>query len=71
MSIEDGLDEKDYDNWIQLNQDIGNTIQLVGDDLSTTNRAIIRQGLAGKWCNALLRKVNQIGTTGPAKLTTP
>lgn len=61
-SIEDGLDEKDYDNWIKLNAAIGDKVQLVGDDLYTTNPKTIRAGLEGKWCNALLLKVNQIGT---------
>jgi enolase len=66
VSIEDGLDEKDYENWIKLTQAIGGKVQLVGDDLYTTNPATIRQGLAGKWCNALLLKVNQIGTISEA-----
>lgn len=62
ISIEDGLDEKDYDHWIKLNQRIGGKCQLVGDDLYTTNPKTIKKGLEGKWCNALLLKVNQIGT---------
>ena len=62
VSIEDGLDEQDYENWIKLNETIGSKCQLVGDDLYTTNPATIRKGLDGKWCNALLLKVNQIGT---------
>jgi enolase len=66
VSIEDGLDEKDYENWVKLTQAIGAKVQLVGDDLYTTNPATIRQGLAGKWCNALLLKVNQIGTISEA-----
>lgn len=65
-SIEDGLDEKDYENWILLNQKIGSRCQLVGDDLYTTNPKTIRKGLEGKWCNALLLKVNQIGTISEA-----
>jgi enolase len=62
ISIEDGLHEKDYENWIKLNQQLGDKIQLVGDDLYTTNPKTIALGLAGKWANALLLKVNQIGT---------
>ena len=62
ISIEDGLDEKDYENWPKLNEALGEKIHLVGDDLYTTNPKTIRQGLEGKWCNALLLKVNQIGT---------
>ncbi|KAK8870670.1 phosphopyruvate hydratase [Tritrichomonas musculus] len=65
-SIEDGLDEKDYEHWPKLNEAIGAKCQLVGDDLYTTNPNTIRKGLAGKWCNALLLKVNQIGTISEA-----
>ena len=66
FSIEDGLHEKDYEHWVKLNQAIGSKIQLVGDDLYTTNPNTIRKGLEGKWCNALLLKVNQIGTISEA-----
>ena len=66
VSIEDGLDEKDYENWVKLNQELGDKIQLVGDDLYTTNPNTIRKGLEEKWCNALLLKVNQIGTISEA-----
>lgn len=62
VSIEDGLDEKDYKTWIKLNKEIGDKVQLVGDDLYTTNPKTIQKGLKEKWCNALLLKVNQIGT---------
>ncbi|EAY06521.1 enolase family protein [Trichomonas vaginalis G3] len=62
ISIEDGLDEKDYAHWTKLNAELGGKIQLVGDDLYTTNPKTIKKGLEGKWCNALLLKVNQIGT---------
>jgi enolase len=62
ISIEDGLDEKDYDHWILLTEALGDRIQLVGDDLYTTNPKTIRRGIEGKWANALLLKVNQIGT---------
>jgi enolase len=66
VSIEDGLHEKDYNHWIRLNERIGAKCQLVGDDLYTTNPETIRRGLEGKWCNALLLKVNQIGTISEA-----
>ena len=66
VSIEDGLDEKDYEHWIKLNAALGGKVQLVGDDLYTTNPKTIRKGLEGKWCNALLLKVNQIGTISEA-----
>jgi enolase len=66
ISIGDGLHEKDYETWIKLNQVLGDKIQLVGDDLYTTNPTTIRQGLDGKWANALLLKVNQIGTISEA-----
>jgi enolase len=62
VSIEDGLDEKDYEHWVKLNEALGGKVQLVGDDLYTTNPRTIARGLEGKWCNALLLKVNQIGT---------
>ena len=66
ISIEDGLHEKDYDNWVKLNETLGEKIQLVGDDLYTTNPNTIKLGLEGKWANALLLKVNQIGTISEA-----
>ena len=62
VSIEDGLHEKDYKTWIKMNKEIGERCQLVGDDLYTTNPKTIQRGLKEKWCNALLLKVNQIGT---------
>ena len=62
ISIEDGLHEQDYENWTKLNTELGEKIMLVGDDLYTTNPNTIRKGIEGKWCNALLLKVNQIGT---------
>ena len=66
VSIEDGLDEKDYEHWAKLNETIGDKVQLVGDDLYTTNPKTIAKGIEGKWCNALLLKVNQIGTISEA-----
>ncbi|EAY05605.1 enolase family protein [Trichomonas vaginalis G3] len=66
ISIEDGLQEKDYEHWKLLNSVLGDRIQLVGDDLYTTNPKTIEKGIKGKWCNALLLKVNQIGTISEA-----
>jgi len=62
ISIEDGMDEKDYEGWILLTEKLGEKIMLVGDDLYTTNTKLITTGLEKKWANALLLKVNQIGT---------
>ena len=62
ISIEDGLDEKDYEGWKLLTEKLGSKIMLVGDDLYTTNTNLIKQGVAEEWANALLLKVNQIGT---------
>lgn len=62
VSIEDGLGEDDWDGWKQLNQTLGDRIQLVGDDLLVTNTAFLRRGIDEKAANAILVKVNQIGT---------
>jgi enolase len=62
ISIEDGLDENDWTGWQQLNQRIGDRVQLVGDDLLVTNTERIGRAIEEKSCNALLCKVNQIGT---------
>merc|ERR1719195_668165 len=56
------MDEKDYEGWTMLTAKIGENTMLVGDDLYTTNTTLIKKGLAEKWANALLLKVNQIGT---------
>jgi enolase len=61
-SIEDGLAESDWDGWIKLNAQIGATTQLVGDDLFVTNTKFLQQGIEKKAANAILVKVNQIGT---------
>ena len=61
-SIEDGFDEADYASWILFNKKYGDNIMIVGDDLFTTNKKLIAQGLRDKWANTLLLKVNQIGT---------
>jgi enolase len=61
-SIEDGLAEDDWDGWKQLTAAIGDRVQLVGDDLFVTNTEILRRGIEAKAANAILIKVNQIGT---------
>lgn len=62
VSIEDGLDENDWEGWKNLTQNIGNKMQLVGDDLFVTNPKRLQRGIDEKSGNALLVKVNQIGT---------
>jgi enolase len=62
ISIEDPLHEKDYDTWQKFTARFGGQRMVVGDDLYTTNTNLIRRGLEGKWANALLLKVNQIGS---------
>jgi enolase len=62
VSIEDGLAEQDWDGWVRLTQRLGSKLQLVGDDLFVTNPAILREGIAKRAANAILIKVNQIGT---------
>jgi enolase len=62
VSIEDGLAEGDRDGWKALTESLGSRVQLVGDDLFVTNPAILAQGIADGLANALLVKVNQIGT---------
>ncbi len=62
ISIEDGLDESDWDGWAYLTQQIGDKVQLVGDDLFVTNPAILQEGIDKHIANAILIKFNQIGT---------
>jgi enolase len=62
VSIEDGLGEKDWDGWKALTERIGSRVQLVGDDLFVTNDKILAEGIAKGVANAILVKVNQIGT---------
>jgi enolase len=62
VSIEDGLAQDDWDGWKLLTQELGSKIQIVGDDLLVTNPERVRKAIAEKACNALLVKVNQIGT---------
>jgi enolase len=62
VSIEDGLAESDWDGWARLTQALGRKVQLVGDDVFVTNPTILEQGIARGVANALLVKLNQIGT---------
>ncbi|MDH5325747.1 MAG: phosphopyruvate hydratase [Gammaproteobacteria bacterium] len=62
LSIEDGLDENDWDGWGGLTQRLGGRIQLVGDDLFVTNTKILQEGISKGIANSILIKVNQIGT---------
>ncbi|KPZ21179.1 Enolase [Pseudomonas coronafaciens pv. garcae] len=62
ISIEDGLDESDWDGWKVLTDKIGEKIQLVGDDLFVTNTKILKEGIDKKIANSILIKFNQIGT---------
>lgn len=62
ITIEDGMGEHDWDGWKLLTQKIGNKVQLVGDDLFVTNPRIFKQGINEAVANAILIKVNQIGT---------
>lgn len=62
ISIEDGLDESDWDGWKILTDKIGEKIQLVGDDLFVTNTKILKEGIDKKIANSILIKFNQIGT---------
>ena len=62
ISIEDGLAEDDWDGWKALNQEIGGTVQLVGDDLLCTNPEIIAEAIQQDLANAVLIKLNQIGS---------
>jgi len=61
-SIEDGLDENDWDNWVKLTEKIGNRCQLVGDDLFVTNTKFLEKGIKIGAANSILIKVNQIGS---------
>ncbi len=62
ISIEDGMDEADWDGWKLLTDRLGDKVQLVGDDLFVTNSRILQQGIDAGVANAILIKVNQIGT---------
>ena len=62
VSIEDGLDENDWDGWSYLNKTLGNTTQIVGDDLTVTNLNHLQRAVDERSMNAILIKLNQIGT---------
>jgi len=62
VSIEDGLAQDDWQGWIMLQARLGDRLQLVGDDLLVTNPERVRRAIADRACNALLVKLNQIGT---------
>jgi enolase len=69
VSIEDGMAEDDWDGWVALTQRLGDRIQLVGDDLFVTSEDRLRRGIADHAANAVLIKVNQIGTLTEALAT--
>jgi enolase len=62
LSLEDGMAEEDWEGWARLTERLGKTVQLVGDDLFVTNPVRFRRGIDGKVANAILIKLNQIGT---------
>ena len=62
VSVEDGLAEEDWETWKELTEKLGNKVQLVGDDLFVTNKQRLRRGIEKKVANAILIKLNQIGT---------
>jgi len=62
VSIEDGLDENDWSGWQKMNAELGDSIQIVGDDLTVTNIPRLQQAIDEKSMNAILIKLNQIGT---------
>ena len=62
ISIEDGLDQNDWEGWILMNETLGGSIQLVGDDLTVTNLSKLQYAIDKKSINAILIKLNQIGT---------
>ncbi len=69
VSIEDGLDENDWKGWAELNKSLGEKVQLVGDDLLVTNHLLLKQAIDQKACNAILIKLNQIGTLSETIIT--
>jgi enolase len=62
ISIEDGLAESDWDGWVDLTTALGQDMQLVGDDLLVTNSELLQKAIDRKACNAILIKLNQIGS---------
>lgn len=66
VSIEDGLDQDDWDGWVEMTKRLGKQVALVGDDFFVTNPARLEEGIKRKAANAILIKVNQIGTLSEA-----
>ena len=62
ISIEDGLDENDWVGWQFMNEKIGSKVQIVGDDLTVTNKERLQRAIDQKCINSILIKPNQIGT---------
>lgn len=62
VSVEDGLDENDWDGWKELTERLGGKVQLVGDDIFVTNTRLLKKGIDSKVANSILIKLNQIGT---------
>jgi enolase len=62
VSIEDGLAQDDWESWQQLTKEVGDRVQIVGDDLLVTNPERVKRGIEQNACNALLVKLNQIGS---------
>merc|ERR1712039_274591 len=62
VTIEDPFDQDDWDSWVSMCAEVGEPTQVVGDDLTVTNVERVKTAIEGKACNALLLKVNQIGT---------
>lgn len=62
ITIEDGLDQSDWEGWAKLTKELGQEIQLVGDDLFVTNKEFLKKGITHNVANSILIKVNQIGT---------
>jgi len=62
ITVEDGMSESDWDGWARLTRELGKKVQLVGDDLFVTNTKILKEGIEKGIANAILIKVNQIGT---------
>jgi enolase len=62
VSIEDGFDQDDWKGWSEFTNQVGKDVQIVGDDLTVTNTTRIQKAVKENSCNALLLKVNQIGT---------
>jgi enolase len=62
ISIEDGLDENDWDGWKKLTKSLGQNVQIVGDDLTVTNITRLQKAIDNKSMNSILIKLNQIGT---------